>query len=818
MKLVGSSRLTVQGLLRSKPYTTAARATLEKQKEDLIPPAQVKWYYATDVPLSKPAWFEYTKTEEAKKFLPFSDYDSRRVERRYREYRDEARLGARQGSGAGRGQTDQGQVEGQVQNDGLDGPDGLVQPLVDVNEDRLFQVNVRDFSLAPVYWDGPVYEVRRGVWFTTDGLPLSGGLTRRVEEGYRERKPFIPDGRSPEGMDGASASTSSAGASASEESSSTRAGASASSGPDPSGLRPAVSAAPAVSKADIAKFNSNELGDTIDLNLPENDDLLLIDSTAILFLNSTQAVMFPQSMVNSFQLPIIRKFGASSAPLIHVTHIQRGFTSDLTASIFDSITETSIPDLSDIFQQETANLFQEPAKKSTNYSDENDGKEGKQNSEMKHMIEDDFEKDTTKETSKRHVDHLVLCIHGIGQVLGSKYESINFAHNINTLRNTMKTVYKNNPKFKKMAYKDEALDGDQSEFNHKVQVLPIAWRHRVDFHPNKLPEEEQEKVEPRLPTLSQINVDGVRSLRNVIGDVALDILLYYEAKYYTQILSSVTEEINRVYTLYKERNPEFNGKVHLLGHSLGSAIAFDIASFQENTLAETPDPSVDLLFDIDGLFCIGCPVGVFKLLGQKNIVNREDLDPEFNPRTGEYDFSSPKCNNLYNLYHPCDPIGYRLEPLIKPRFAHFKAEEAPFAVEGLSSQIKGLTAFTDDIQDRFSKATNWFMKKKSSKASEENALGEIVSSIVKSEEKDVKVKSKASMPQEDLAVLTKFNRSARVDYCLPMGVFDISLVSAISAHVSYFEDKDTAGFVMGELLTYEKEVTKMKQVLYKETD
>ena len=44
------------------------------------------------------------------------------------------------------------------------------------------------------------------------------------------------------------------------------------------------------------------------------------------------------------------------------------------------------------------------------------------------------------------------------------------------------------------------------------------------------------------------------------------------------------------------------------------------------------------------------------------------------------------------------------------------------------------------------------------------------------------------------------NKAGRVDYSLPVGVLDFSLVSAVSAHVSYFEDQDTSGFIMNELL------------------
>lgn len=756
-----STRLSINNILfRSKPYTTAAQILVKSRKQDLIPPATIKWYYATDIPLSKPSWFAYHKTEEPKKFMPFSEYDSDRIESQFHRYFS------------------------RTSDD--------ISPIVEVSEDRLFQVNVRNYSLEPVYWEGPVYEIRRGLWFGSDGIPLGDVITQEIEMGYEVKKPYLFD--------------------------------------EERKKRVQQEANRKLSKSELAKFNSDEgIGDEIMNVDADDDDVVRIGGgMAVIYFDNNKAALFPESMINTFQLPIIRNFGASSGALMGVQQIQRGFTRELTSSIFDNFSNNPISSLNDMIPSPASFFSGKLVKKSVNYSEDNDGNDKKQNKEMKKVIEDDFENYTNQQSSKRQVDHLVLCVHGIGQVLGTKYESINFAHNINMMRNTMKAVYKGNDKFRKLAYSPDAKGADV-EGNNRVQVLPIAWRHKIGFQPNILPDTERDKDqeeedEPRLPTLSQINVDGVKSLRNIIGDVALDILLYYESKYFNQILESVTEEINRVYKLFMERNPDFKGQVHLLGHSLGSAISFDILARQYNKLPTNADPKIDLLFDVDTLFCIGCPVGVFKLIGQKNVVHRGDLPDDFDPRNEDLTFSSPKCNNLYNLYHPCDPIGYRLEPLIKPRFSNFKAEEAPFAVEGFNTQLKDFTSFTDELQDRFVNATTWFFKKKrNSKELEgvhdqfidENALGDIVRSIVKSnndENTDSGPKLIKKMAQRDLDELTKFNKRGRVDYCLPMGVFDISLISAISAHVSYFEDQDTAGFIMGELLSLNRSKATSKDV------
>lgn len=49
---------------------------------------------------------------------------------------------------------------------------------------------------------------------------------------------------------------------------------------------------------------------------------------------------------------------------------------------------------------------------------------------------------------------------------------------------------------------------------------------------------------------------------------------------FQKIVQAVGAEMNRVYNLYKSRNPGFRGQVSLGGHSLGSLILFDILCHQ----------------------------------------------------------------------------------------------------------------------------------------------------------------------------------------------------------------------------------------------
>jgi DDHD domain len=58
-----------------------------------------------------------------------------------------------------------------------------------------------------------------------------------------------------------------------------------------------------------------------------------------------------------------------------------------------------------------------------------------------------------------------------------------------------------------------------------------------------------------------------------------------------------------------------------------------------------------------------------------------------------FTISSPKCVQLYNIFHPSDPIAYRLEPLIAPAMSSLKPQVLPYTKKGIfgGSASQGLT-------------------------------------------------------------------------------------------------------------------------------
>ncbi len=54
--------------------------------------------------------------------------------------------------------------------------------------------------------------------------------------------------------------------------------------------------------------------------------------------------------------------------------------------------------------------------------------------------------------------------------------------------------------------------------------------------------------------------------------------------------------------------------------------------------------------------------------------------------------SSPKMSQLYNIFHPSDPIAYRLEPLISPAMSSMKPQLLPYTKKTISASVSGIGA------------------------------------------------------------------------------------------------------------------------------
>lgn len=246
---------------------------------------------------------------------------------------------------------------------------------------------------------------------------------------------------------------------------------------------------------------------------------------------------------------------------------------------------------------------------------------------------------------------LILAIHGIGQNLSGA----NIAQDALEMKKALRKV---------VAKTDKDEDGVQQ----RIEVLPVQWRKTLNLEIDSL--------------AASLMPPGIPSLRHMLHSTAVEVLFYLTPMHRAAILDSVVNSMNVVYRKFLSRNPEFQGRVSIFAHSLGSVLCWDVLCNQDGGLdmhgSETAGtawaPNVidigKLDFEVDKFIIAGSPLGCFlSLRGVNQSVGTGLGTPSSaalmhcNPnRPGSQD-GLPKVNRMYNIFHPYDPVAYRLEPL-----------------------------------------------------------------------------------------------------------------------------------------------------------
>ncbi|XP_020830492.1 phospholipase DDHD1 isoform X2 [Phascolarctos cinereus] len=287
-----------------------------------------------------------------------------------------------------------------------------------------------------------------------------------------------------------------------------------------------------------------------------------------------------------------------------------------------------------------------------------------------------YVEEATLEDKPSQTTHIVFVVHGIGQKMDQG----------RIIKNTA-------------MMRDAARKIEEKHFsNHAthVEFLPVEWRSKLTLDGD---------------TVDSITPDKVRGLRDMLNSSAMDIMYYTSPLYRDELVKGLQQELNRLYSLFCSRNPDFEekgGKVSIVSHSLGCVITYDImtgwnpvrlyeqlmqkenelpdeqwTSYEErhllnelyltkqrlkeieerlqglktSTITQTPA----LKFKVENFFCMGSPLAVFLAL--------RGIRPG---NSGSQDHILPRiiCNRLLNIFHPTDPVAYRLEPLILKHYSN----------------------------------------------------------------------------------------------------------------------------------------------------
>ncbi|KAL2144655.1 hypothetical protein VTI28DRAFT_8683 [Corynascus sepedonium] len=387
------------------------------------------------------------------------------------------------------------------------------------------------------------------------------------------------------------------------------------------------------------------------------------------------------------------------------------------------------------------------------------------------------------------VTDLVLVAHGIGQKLSERVESFHFTHAVNAFRRAV------NIELETPAVKATLRPGQNG-----IMVLPVNWRHLLNFEDeNPAPEENRASYSPEGFTLKDIEPPTIPAVRSMISDVMFDIP-YYMSHLKPKMIAALVGEANRVYRLWCSNNPGFSekGRVHLIAHSLGSAMAIEILSKQPTRVPRplnlsTPTPDTRFFeFDTTNLFLLGSPAGFFLLLERGGLVPRRGrLKPGADPAdtvakdvVGDVGmFGCIAVDNIYNILAKEDPIAYLLNGTIDPIYAAgLKTAYVPSTS----------TSFFKSVGDAMRGLTGSSLHPAATAATTASELGKrppLAARLPSQLELEVH-----DFTREEIAERKAFllNDNGQIDYFLRSGggPLEIQYLNMLSAHTSYWTNQD----------------------------
>ncbi|RAK79201.1 DDHD family phospholipase [Aspergillus fijiensis CBS 313.89] len=380
---------------------------------------------------------------------------------------------------------------------------------------------------------------------------------------------------------------------------------------------------------------------------------------------------------------------------------------------------------------------------------------------------------------------LVLVIHGIGQKLSERMESFHFTHAINAFRRTIN-----------MELNSEPVWPHVRSGHGGIMALPVNWRSTLSLDEANLESPAAGDPASNHYSLKDITPETIPAVRSLISDVMLDIP-YYLSHHKPKMIQAVVKEANRIFRLWCENNPGFqqNGRVHLLAHSLGSAMALDILSHQPTKIPRfdfsTTSVHGDIFeFDTKNLFICGSPAGFFLFLNKANLLPRRGRDKpgcEGDDRlrgvAGEADtYGCLAVDNLYNIMHTTDPIAYRVNAAVDSDLA-------------ASLKPASIPTTTSTIWSSFGNVFRWSSTTTSNTTIPPPAITAKLPTQVELETHDF---TREEIAEKRMLLL---NDNGQIDYYLSGGggPLNIQYLNMLSAHSSYWTLTDFVRFVVIEI-------------------
>ncbi|CBZ55264.1 conserved hypothetical protein [Neospora caninum Liverpool] len=183
------------------------------------------------------------------------------------------------------------------------------------------------------------------------------------------------------------------------------------------------------------------------------------------------------------------------------------------------------------------------------------------------------------------------------------------------------------------------------------------WKKPVEVHVHAI-NWKQTVIHAQEHMFEHITLKDVYETRRMLTLTAADLLFFLTPRYGDFIMTQVAEQLNEAVSKLRAHPSERykDSKISVLGYSLGSVMAYELLAgrpFRPSQFNPTTNPSPRLNFHVDSLFLLGSALPAFLLLHAPEILKQ-----------GMW---LPRDLRLYNIFHPCDPVAFRLEKLVYPQ-------------------------------------------------------------------------------------------------------------------------------------------------------
>ncbi|OVA14553.1 DDHD [Macleaya cordata] len=197
-----------------------------------------------------------------------------------------------------------------------------------------------------------------------------------------------------------------------------------------------------------------------------------------------------------------------------------------------------------------------------------------------------------------------------------------------------------------------------------------------------------------------------------------------------------------------------------------------------------------LAFKVDTFFAVGSPLGFFLSLRNVRIGIGRGQDYWQDERISE---EMPACRQMFNIFHPFDPVAYRVEPLVCKEYISKRPVLIPYHKGGKRLHI-GFQEFTEDLAARSQAVADHLNTVRAKVLTVCQSRADDIEDTTENDQ-ETEGRSYGSIMMERLTG----SENGRIDHMLQDKTFEHQYISAIGSHTNYWRDYDTALFILKHL-------------------